>query len=280
MSHEWPRSYRSPRGGFTLVEMLVVVAIVTVLVAMLLPALARARDHAKRTKCAANLRAIGQAMMMYAQLYRAYPGTRFAQVEAEAAIWPARLRPLAGGSRDMFHCPARDEQFRWDQGSPQPVVTASRYFLHLGYDVGEPLIHLWTHFSYGYNINGAGLSGLPPDQKGLGIEARIPDLRQDFTAGDMPMSRVKRPAEMIAVADSDGNGFSDYIIEPRDNSLPGGVHGGGANVLFCDGHVAWYPQTDLVVHYPFRVDEAPIIRMWNNDHSAPWDYAGGSGKSP
>ncbi len=54
------------RRGFTLIELLVVVAIISVLVALLLPALAQARDKAKRLTCANNLRQQGTAFAMYA----------------------------------------------------------------------------------------------------------------------------------------------------------------------------------------------------------------------
>jgi prepilin-type N-terminal cleavage/methylation domain-containing protein len=55
-----------PRTAFTLVELLVVIGIIAVLVAILLPTLNRARESARRTKCLANLRSIGQLCMMYA----------------------------------------------------------------------------------------------------------------------------------------------------------------------------------------------------------------------
>lgn len=51
--------------GFTLIELLTVVAILAVLLAVLLPALARARQTAKKMKCQANLRQIGIAFTMY-----------------------------------------------------------------------------------------------------------------------------------------------------------------------------------------------------------------------
>ena len=53
------------RSGFTLIELLVVVSIIALLIAILLPSLARARDQAKKSACASNLNQLGTAVTAY-----------------------------------------------------------------------------------------------------------------------------------------------------------------------------------------------------------------------
>jgi prepilin-type N-terminal cleavage/methylation domain-containing protein/prepilin-type processing-associated H-X9-DG protein len=62
-----------PRYGFTLIELLVAMSIVSLLVALLLPAIQSAREATRRTQCQNNVKQIALALLLYHDLYRSFP---------------------------------------------------------------------------------------------------------------------------------------------------------------------------------------------------------------
>ncbi len=63
------KKHRYGRNGFTLIELLVVIAIIAILAAILFPVFAKAREKARQTSCASNLKQLGLSIQMYAQDY-------------------------------------------------------------------------------------------------------------------------------------------------------------------------------------------------------------------
>ena len=94
------------RRGFTLVELLIVVAILVLLLAVLLPALTRARKNAENAACKNNLRQIGLAMQMYVT----DNGGRFPDWVTIGGQWP--IRRLAGDA-DPDRPGAKPEIYGW-----------------------------------------------------------------------------------------------------------------------------------------------------------------------
>ena len=262
------------RKAFTLVELLVVIGIIALLVAILLPALAKAKEQAIKLACAANLRSIGQGLLMYTNDTKYYPGhATHTSSGVTAAVWPTRIRKLAKITRATFWCPAQEPGFQWQLVMGNGAQFATDRDAGWGYEVGEMLLDVTrVAFSYGYNDWGSHNVEVP--QRGLGA-----DLWPNSGIKEVKASKVKSPSEMIAIADNTCDKMWDYNIDPLDLSwqgeteFPGKIHNGGANFLFCDGHVTWYHQRDIdQVWYDSRhvkysnPNWSTVAHMWNSDN--------------
>jgi prepilin-type N-terminal cleavage/methylation domain-containing protein/prepilin-type processing-associated H-X9-DG protein len=86
------RNQTNRRGGFTLVELLVVIGIIALLVGILLPTLNRARRAARTTQCLSTLRQLGLGFMMYTQQHkRSIP---YYSTDDETGLWLGQLRAV------------------------------------------------------------------------------------------------------------------------------------------------------------------------------------------
>jgi prepilin-type N-terminal cleavage/methylation domain-containing protein/prepilin-type processing-associated H-X9-DG protein len=120
---------RRQRGAFTLIELIVVIAIISVLVGLLLPAVQMARESAARSQCRNNLKQIGLALHMHHDAYRFFPsaGKNGVTVPNLISGSPA-IGPYQQCSWLYQILPFLEQQSVWNNPSTASTVPISSYF--------------------------------------------------------------------------------------------------------------------------------------------------------
>lgn len=109
---------RQIQTGFTIVELLVVVAIIGLLIALLLPAVQSARASARRTQCASNLKQIGLGILQFVDVNRGHwPHLAGHTLDLDPSInpqdvsWIATIAPYLESVNEVRHCPEHSDLF-------------------------------------------------------------------------------------------------------------------------------------------------------------------------
>jgi prepilin-type N-terminal cleavage/methylation domain-containing protein len=237
------------RSGFTLIELLVVIAIIAILAAMLLPALARAKQRAKLSLCLSNLHQIGIALTIYNNDFR----DKLPQFTPDSGAFWAWDIPNA--VTDSFLNSGLTKKALFDPGT-EPRFTDAENYANPG---TGPNSTLWN-FSTGFHIvgfafaineknpaNGQNIGALDPTNQNVTIQSEtvkingqsvfMPSAERELVTCVSISSGGAQPGyknPQNNYTDIAGGFYIHHLSAHLDGKLPSGGH-----ILYKDGHVDW-----------------------------------------
>jgi prepilin-type N-terminal cleavage/methylation domain-containing protein len=260
------------RSAFTIIELLVVIAIIVVLVSLAVAALSTAKERARRTACANNIRQLGLVFNLYGndnseRLPRGYSEVGEGQfLRGETAIdehlpiliptiWTNILQ-ISGGNEKLLLCPNLRFPFTRPGGSHYYGYGKLLGFNYLGGHFNTP----WQTSAYA-NTPWISPQRLTDDPKLL----LLTDLN-DFTFGDRASFVPHTPRGSLLVG-GDTIGATPDIVTPNVET-PAELHpsrfgGLGGNLVSLDGAVFWRPMREMKVHVGSSIErERGAYAVW------------------